>query len=93
MRKSNAEAMGNFKAQSQLLQNKLEKSKKETILEFHEDYKHTYLAPVKDKKDFDVQCDILEKPPDFKTFCAEKLEKKNKRKPKNVRLINIRNLI
>lgn len=86
MRKSNADATNDIKLQTQLLQEKLSKSKKEVNLKIEEDFKTEYLAPPKDIQNSEAQCEIWEKP-DFNTLYTEKVEQKNKKKPISVSII------
>lgn len=83
MRKSQIDSTNEFKMQSQLLQEKMAKTKKVVNLQVEDDFKTEYLAPAKDKTSSEAQCDIWEKP-DIKTLLSEKVEQKNKKKPKSV---------
>lgn len=83
MRLSHADATNQYKKQGQQLQEKLSKTKKETILTIEEDYKTEYLAKIVETNSQEAQCDIWEKP-DYKSMLNEKAEQKNKKKPKSV---------
>lgn len=74
------------KKQTELLQEKMNKTKKEIILEEQDIFKTEYLAAIKPTSESEAQCEIWEKP-DFKNLFAAKIEQNNTKKVKPVRFL------
>lgn len=79
MKESNVQTTNEIKQQGILLQEKLQKTRKDQFYEVHDDFKTEYLAILKDVKEDFTQCEIWEKP-DLKALMNEHAEKTKKRK-------------